>query len=65
MIKNQWYGVLDSKEMKSNKPIGITRLGKKLVFWRSEDGKVNCIFDKCCHRGASLSTGKEIGRAHV
>lgn len=33
-------------------------MGEKLVFWRSENGKVNCIFDKCCHRGASLSAGK-------
>ncbi|MBU3191477.1 aromatic ring-hydroxylating dioxygenase subunit alpha [Clostridium bowmanii] len=58
MIRNQWYGILDSKEVKSKKPIGVTRLGEKLVFWRSENGKVNCIFDKCCHRGASLSAGK-------
>ena len=60
MIKNQWYGILDSKQLKSKKPIGVTRLGEKLVFWRNENGKVNCIFDKCCHRGASLSAGKII-----
>jgi len=58
MIRNQWYGILDSKDVKSKKPIGVTRLGEKLVFWRSENGRVNCIFDKCCHRGASLSAGK-------
>ncbi|GCD11968.1 aromatic ring-hydroxylating dioxygenase subunit alpha [Clostridium tagluense] len=60
MIRNQWYGILDSKEIKNKKPIGVTRLGEKLVFWRSENGKVNCIFDKCCHRGASLSAGQVI-----
>ena len=32
MIKNQWYAVLDSKELKKNKPIGITRVSQKLVF---------------------------------
>jgi len=58
MIKNQWYGILESKEVKAKKLIGLTRLGEKLVFWRSENGKVNCIFDKCCHRGAALSKGK-------
>lgn len=58
MIKNQWYAVLDSKEVKGNKLLGVTRLSEKLVFWRDEDGRVNCIFDKCCHRGASLSKGK-------
>ncbi len=60
MIKNQWYGILDSKELKENKLIGITRLNEKLVLWRSADGKVNCIFDQCCHRGASLSKGKRV-----
>ncbi|KNZ41506.1 aromatic ring-hydroxylating oxygenase subunit alpha [Acetobacterium bakii] len=58
MIKNQWYGIMDAKELKNNKLIGVTRLGEKLVLWRSENGEINCIFDKCCHRGASLSAGK-------
>ena len=58
MIKNQWYGILAANELKGNKPIGVTRLGEKLVLWRSRDGKINCIFDQCCHRGASLSLGK-------
>ena len=57
MIKNQWYAVLDSKEIKKNKLIGVTRLAEKLVFWRDESNEVHCIFDKCCHRGASLSMG--------
>ncbi len=58
MIRNQWYGILDAKEIKSiNKPIGVTRMGEKLVLWRSNDGTVNCIFDQCCHRGASLRMG--------
>lgn len=57
MIKNQWYGILDAKEVKTGKPIGVTRMGEKLVLWRGEDGKVHCLFDKCCHRGAALSKG--------
>lgn len=60
MIKNQWYAVLESKELKTNKLIGVMRLSEKLVFWRDENNQVNCIFDKCCHRGASLSLGKII-----
>ncbi|MDD2370403.1 MAG: aromatic ring-hydroxylating dioxygenase subunit alpha [Firmicutes bacterium] len=64
MIKNQWYLVLDAKEVKKNKLVGVTRLSEKLVFWRDENNEVNCIFDKCCHRGASLSAGKVVGN-HV
>ena len=58
MIKNQWYVVLDAKQVKKNKLLGVTRLSDKLVFWRDDHDQVHCIFDKCCHRGASLSTGK-------
>ena len=58
MIENQWYAVLSSKELKTNKPIGARRLGEKLVFWRDDSDNINCIMDKCCHRGASLSHGK-------
>ncbi len=61
MIKDQWYGILDAKEVKPGKPIGVTRVGEKLVLWRDEKGKVCCIFDKCCHRGASLALGKVMG----
>jgi phenylpropionate dioxygenase-like ring-hydroxylating dioxygenase large terminal subunit len=60
MIKNQWYGILDSKELKDDKQIGVTRLGEKLVLWRNADRSVNCIYDQCCHRGASLSKGQVI-----
>lgn len=58
MIKNLWYAVLDSSELKKNKPIGVTRFSEKLVLWRDESDNINCIFDKCCHRGASLALGK-------
>ena len=58
MIKNKWYAVLDSRELRKNKPIGVLRFGEKLVFWRDKDGGVVCLEDKCAHRGAALSIGK-------
>ena len=57
MIRNQWYVVLDSKQV-GEKPVGVTRLGEKLVFWRDGKHKVRCAFDRCPHRGVSLSLGK-------
>ena len=60
MIPNQWYAVLDSKELSTGKPIGVTRLGQKLVFYRDTDGNPVCLYDKCCQRGAALSFGKVI-----
>ena len=40
MISNQWYVVLESDEVKTQ-PIGTTRLGEKMVFWRDSSGKVH------------------------
>lgn len=61
MIRDQWYAVLESKEVKKGKLLGVTRLGERLVFWRGDDGKVACLYDVCCHRGASIAAGKMAG----
>jgi phenylpropionate dioxygenase-like ring-hydroxylating dioxygenase large terminal subunit len=58
MIYNQWYVVLESRELKKHKPLRIKRFNEDLAFWRDENGDVCCIADKCCHRGVSLSCGK-------
>ncbi len=59
MIRNQWYVVLESGQVRT-KPVGVTRLGEKLVFWRDRQGTVHCLRDRCAHRGAALSKGKVI-----
>lgn len=56
MIKNQWYAIMESKEVR-NKPVGITRMNEKLVLWRNKSKQLSCIYDQCCHRGASLALG--------
>jgi phenylpropionate dioxygenase-like ring-hydroxylating dioxygenase large terminal subunit len=58
MIPNQWYIVLESKEVRRGKPVGVTRMGEKMVFWRDNQGKVACLVDQCPHRGVALSAGK-------
>lgn len=58
MIRNQWYVVLESNEVKHGKTVGVTRMGEKLVFWRDQSGKVVCMRDVCPHRGVRLSAGK-------
>jgi len=60
MIPKQWYVVMDSTQV-GDKPVGVVRMGEKLVFWRDSHGKVNCFRDKCVHRGVQLSQGKVIG----
>jgi phenylpropionate dioxygenase-like ring-hydroxylating dioxygenase large terminal subunit len=58
MIPNQWYALLESREVKSGRPVGVKRLGERLVFWRDSQGQVICLADRCVHRGAALSAGR-------
>ncbi len=61
MIPNQWYAILEAKEIPVGRPVGVTRMGEKLVLWRDEDGRVICMRDFCPHRGVALSAGQVIG----
>jgi phenylpropionate dioxygenase-like ring-hydroxylating dioxygenase large terminal subunit len=61
MIPNQWYAILESKEVKNGKILGVTRMGKKMVVWRNRGGLVSVMVDQCPHRGVALSKGKLIG----
>lgn len=56
MIRNQWYVVLESNEV-GGRPVGVTRLGEKMVFWRDQAGQVRAAADRCPHRGVALSAG--------
>lgn len=61
MIPNQWYCVLESKEVKKGKMMSVKRFGEELLFWRTQKGTVSCIKNQCAHRGAALSGGNVIG----
>jgi phenylpropionate dioxygenase-like ring-hydroxylating dioxygenase large terminal subunit len=61
MIPDQWYAILESDEVPRDRPVGMVRLGERLVLWRDSQGNVVCQRDKCAHRGAALSKGKVVG----
>jgi phenylpropionate dioxygenase-like ring-hydroxylating dioxygenase large terminal subunit len=61
MIPNQWYVILESKEIRKNEIKGIIRFGKKLVAWRNPQGILGVFRDRCPHRGIRLSLGKVKG----
>jgi phenylpropionate dioxygenase-like ring-hydroxylating dioxygenase large terminal subunit len=60
MIPNQWYVLLESRQVKDT-PVGVTRMAEKMVFWRDAEGQVSCLRDRCPHRGVALSEGQVIG----
>jgi phenylpropionate dioxygenase-like ring-hydroxylating dioxygenase large terminal subunit len=57
MIKNQWYVVLESDEVRTGSVIGVTRMSEKMIAWRDGFGKAVIMSDLCPHRGAALSIG--------
>ena len=57
MIKDQWYAVLSSHELKKGKVTGARRFGEDLIFFLTLDGKAACVTGLCAHRGASLAKG--------
>jgi phenylpropionate dioxygenase-like ring-hydroxylating dioxygenase large terminal subunit len=59
-IRNLWYPVAPSWQVQ-NAPVGLTRLGERIVLWRDGDGQVHALEDRCPHRGARLSLGWNLG----
>jgi phenylpropionate dioxygenase-like ring-hydroxylating dioxygenase large terminal subunit len=56
-VLNQWYLVCRSEDV-HDKPVALTRLGRKIVVWRDDaTRKVHALNDFCPHRGAPLSFG--------
>lgn len=57
---DRWYVVLLASELPRDRPVGVTRLGHRLVFWRGPDGAPRAALDDCPHRGAALSLGRVV-----
>jgi phenylpropionate dioxygenase-like ring-hydroxylating dioxygenase large terminal subunit len=57
VLQSYWYIACKSQELVS-KPLGVTILQKPVVVFRTSDGKVAALEDRCAHRNAALSEGK-------
>jgi phenylpropionate dioxygenase-like ring-hydroxylating dioxygenase large terminal subunit len=53
---NVWYVAALAKEI-TDKPLARTLLNNPIVLYRTKDGKVNALEDRCCHRHLPLSMG--------
>ncbi len=59
-VRNRWYPIASSA-MVGDKPVGLTRLGERIVVWRDAGGETHVLSDRCPHRGARLSMGWTLG----
>ncbi|TCK04198.1 aromatic ring-hydroxylating dioxygenase subunit alpha [Marinobacterium mangrovicola] len=53
---DMWYVAALSKEL-TDKPIGRTLLNQSVVLFRTPDGQVAALENRCCHRDLPLSYG--------
>ncbi len=56
--RDHWYAIVDSREVRRGRVLGVRRLGADLAMWRDLQGRVHATADRCPHRGASLSLGR-------
>ena len=61
MIRNQWYAILPSAQVKQGGITAVKRLNLDLALFRTGQGALGCVVDQCTHRGAALSAGKVSG----
>jgi phenylpropionate dioxygenase-like ring-hydroxylating dioxygenase large terminal subunit len=59
-LLGRWYAVGKSAQVKPGRPHAVRALGRNLVLWRDSDGRLQCVEDRCPHRGAPLSHGEVI-----
>ena len=56
-LKDFWYIAAESRELKC-KPFAAAPFGEPMVLFRSADGRVSALEDRCSHRNMPLSMGR-------
>ncbi|MCZ6450657.1 MAG: Rieske 2Fe-2S domain-containing protein [Deltaproteobacteria bacterium] len=59
-LRNKWYAICPSRFV-TDRPVGLQRVGERLVLWRERNGMLHVQEDHCPHRGAPLSLARHLG----
>ena len=59
-LMNRWYGICQTNAV-GTRPLSLKRWGRDLVLWRDATGVLHLHDDRCPHRGAPLSIGRNDG----
>jgi len=60
-LMNCWYVAAWDHELLDGRLLARTLLGKPVVLYKGDSGKVVALDDRCAHRGARLSNGRREG----
>ena len=56
-LRQFWQPIVEARKVESGRSIPLTIMSQKLAVYRSQDGRIHCVDNRCAHRGAMLSTG--------
>ncbi len=62
-LKNCWYVIAWEHEIPADGFLARTVLGEPLLVYRTSNGALTVLEDRCCHRQAPLSKGRREGDA--
>jgi len=57
MLLNQWYLIGPDEDLPKGTIHPLRILGRDIVVWRTPNGEVTALEDRCCHRNVPLSQG--------
>jgi nitrite reductase/ring-hydroxylating ferredoxin subunit len=57
-VRNCWYVAGWAQDLSADAPLGVRILDEPIVLWRTVDGSVSALEDRCVHRLAPLSLGR-------
>lgn len=60
-LRRFWHPVLVADKLAAGRVVPLTIMGSHLALYRSEDGAVHCVDNRCAHRGVMLSVGRVEG----
>src|SRR4051794_22978589 len=56
VLRRFWYPIMPMSHVGKD-PAPFKLLGENIVVWKTSDGGIACVQDRCCHRSAKLSLG--------
>jgi 5,5'-dehydrodivanillate O-demethylase len=56
-LRKFWHPIYKSGDLEPGRSKPLMIMSQKLALYRSQEGQVHCVDNRCAHRGAMLSTG--------
>lgn len=60
-LMNTWYVAAFADEIAAGSVLGRQICGERIVLFRSAEGRIAAMEDRCCHRHYPLANGKVVG----